>query len=165
MTTGFIALAGLLLACGQTYAADIDAETLAQRQDEPSLWVIDVRSATEQAAGVPEIAFIVTTGPDSLRLPDKVTQLVIIAPLQISQDTVTAWNRYAEQHQLELLWLKGTSVDWQHGGLEMIRPVPQHIAPITTQPRYFLIPRGICELADPAMVIDKNSFTPKQHEK
>ncbi len=162
MITRLIGLiAGMMLTCWQTHAADINAETLLQRQDESTLWVIDIRSDIEQAAGVPEIAFIVTSGPDSLGLPDQVTELVVIAPLQISLETESTWNRYAEQHQLTLHWLKGTSVDWQNAGLELIRPDPQQTNSITSQPRYFLIPRGICELAEPAMVIDKQSFEPK----
>lgn len=142
-------------------ATEINAQVLSGQMEDPTLWLVDIRSDEEKSTGVLDVAFSSDTDPDSLWIPARLKRLVLIASMPVPNNTQTAWQQFAEQRQIQLYWLTGLPDEWQRAGFILVFPHSEDINSTTELPQQFIIPRGLCELADPAMVIDLDTINPE----
>ncbi|RRJ82820.1 hypothetical protein [Aestuariirhabdus litorea] len=100
-------------------------------------------------------ALAVSNDPSVLALPSSVSVLVLVSdPLDENREALRQrWIEWATVQNMRLLWLLGRVQDWKRSGLG-VEPgdYSDNLSPL---PSTFIIPRGLCELGEPAMVIER----------
>jgi len=145
----------VLLGGTVTRAAEtIDATTLARWLIDERVMVLDNRSSVRRQQGMLAVAFPVDGEPEQLELAGGITRLVVIPSTVSSAASRQRWQAWAERFGFPLYWLNYDASALARAGLEtVIHPSgPETVSPL---PQRFIIPRGLCELGEPAMVIER----------
>ncbi len=118
-------------------------------QDGTAPLVLDVRGLESHREGTIPGAVHVGTNPVGFLPPVSEMPVVLVLPEPYDPAHLQAWARRLEGAGLLVRWLEGGMPAWRAAGLSVASPEHAYRKPGTVP---FVVPRGLCEMGEPAQV-------------
>jgi len=147
-----VALAAAM-ASGMCGTQGLEARKLARimRDDSTSIIVLDLRGRQAYLAGTVPGAVDPGNSPEEFRLDARGGIVILVTEEGATDKNAEKWVKALCRRNIDARVLKGGVAAWLAAGLKLEKPEDRFVKPGTVP---FVIPRGLCEMNEPAQVFE-----------